>query len=75
VLEPASLSLLTDRRRHPTAGGHGGGPGARGRNELNGQPLPPKVNVPMDAGDVVTITTPGGGGWGDPRGGGGPPGR
>jgi N-methylhydantoinase B len=64
VLEPASLSLLTDRRRHPPAGSHGGAPGARGRNELNGQELPPKVNVPLAAGDVVTVTTPGGGGWG-----------
>ena len=27
VLEPASLSLLTDRRRHPPRGANGGGPG------------------------------------------------
>jgi N-methylhydantoinase B len=67
VLEPASLSLLTDRRRHPTPGSHGGAPGAPGRNELNGQPLPPKVNLPLAPGDVVTITTPGGGGWGAPE--------
>ncbi len=64
VLEPASLSLLTDRRRHRPPGSHGGGPGQCGRNQLNGQPLPPKVNVPLAPGDVVTITTPGGGGWG-----------
>jgi N-methylhydantoinase B len=64
VLEPASLSLLTDRRRHPAPGSHGGEPGQCGRNQLNGQPLPPKANVPLAAGDVVEITTPGGGGWG-----------
>jgi len=64
VLEGANLSLLTDRRRHPTPGSHGGEPGRCGRNELNGTPLPPKVNVALSPGDVVTITTPGGGGWG-----------
>ncbi len=66
VLEPASLSLLTDRRRHPPTGSNGGGPGRCGRNELNGTALPSKVSVPLDAGDVITITTPGGGGWGHP---------
>ena len=64
VLEGANLSLLTDRRRHPAPGSHGGEPGRCGRNELNGTPLPPKVNVALSPGDVVTITTPGGGGWG-----------
>lgn len=68
VLEPATLSLLTDRRRHPPPGSHGGGPGACGRNELNGEELPPKVNVALSPGDLVTITTPGGGGWGAPPG-------
>ena len=66
VLEPASLSLLTDRRRHPPAGSNGGEPGRCGRNELNGAVLPSKVSVSLDAGDVITITTPGGGGWGAP---------
>jgi N-methylhydantoinase B len=66
VLEPARLSLLTDRRRHAPAGLDGGEPGAPGRNELDGQPLPPKVSRDLDAGSVVTITTPGGGGAGVP---------
>jgi len=64
VLEPATLSLLTDRRRHGPLGAAGGDPGRPGGNDLNGRPLPPKVSLPLAAGDVVTITTPGGGGWG-----------
>jgi N-methylhydantoinase B len=64
VLEPATLSLLTDRRRHGPAGAAGGRAGRPGRNELNGSPLGSKVSLPLVAGDVVTITTPGGGGWG-----------
>ncbi|MDQ3920759.1 MAG: hydantoinase B/oxoprolinase family protein, partial [Actinomycetota bacterium] len=34
VLDPASLSLLTDRRRHPPQGAQGGEPGAVGENLL-----------------------------------------
>jgi N-methylhydantoinase B len=64
VLEPATLSLLTDRRRHRPQGRGGGGPGAPGRNLRNGEELPPKVSRPLDAGDVVTVITPGGGGYG-----------
>jgi N-methylhydantoinase B len=67
VLEPATLSLLTDRRTHPPEGAAGGRPGARGANELDGEPLPAKVSRPLDAGAVVTITTPGGGGYGAAR--------
>jgi N-methylhydantoinase B len=67
VLEPATLSLLTDRRRHRPQGRAGGAPGATGRNQLGEQELPSKVSLPLDAGDVVTVTTPGGGGYGPPR--------
>ncbi len=64
VLEPASLSLLTDRRRHGPAGRDGGAPGQPGQNLLNGAALPPKVSVDLAAGDIVSVRTPGGGGWG-----------
>jgi N-methylhydantoinase B len=64
VLEPASLSLLTDRRRHGPRGVEGGKPGRVGRNLLNGEELPPKVSRDLDKGDVVTVETPGGGGYG-----------
>lgn len=64
VLEPATLSLLTDRRRHQPQGLEGGGPGQSGRNLVNGEEVGPKVTVELGAGDVVTVETPGGGGWG-----------
>ena len=64
VLEPASLSLLTDRRRHPPRGVEGGEPGRVGENLLNGKELPAKVGRDLEEGDVVTVRTPGGGGYG-----------
>lgn len=64
VLEPASLSLLTDRRRHAPAGLHGGGPGATGINMVQGEEIGSKESRSLDTGDVVTVQTPGGGGWG-----------
>ena len=36
-------SLLTERRRHAPPGAAGGEPGARGRNLLDGEELPPKA--------------------------------
>jgi N-methylhydantoinase B len=64
VLEPASLSLLTDRRRHGPRGVDGGEPGRVGRNLLGSEELPPKVSREMEEGDVVAVETPGGGGYG-----------
>ena len=64
VLEPATLSLLTDRRRHAPQGLAGGGPGRPGRNLVNGADVPAKTTRQLEAGDVVTVETPGGGGWG-----------
>jgi N-methylhydantoinase B len=66
LLEPATLSLLTDRRRHGPKGLAGGGPGRPGRNLVNGEELPAKTTLELVAGGVVTIETPGGGGWGEP---------
>ena len=64
VLEPASLSLLTDRRRHPPRGANGGEAGAVGENLLNDKDLPPKVSRELEEGDVLAVRTPGGGGYG-----------
>jgi N-methylhydantoinase B len=64
VLESASLSLLTDRRRHPPRGIEGGEPGEPGKNLLNDEELPPKVSRDLEERDVVTVCTPGGGGYG-----------
>ena len=64
VLEPCRLSLLTERRANSPRGARGGADGAVGRNLVNGTPVPAKATLDLAAGDVVTIETPGGGGFG-----------
>jgi N-methylhydantoinase B len=64
ALEACRASILSERRGHAPAGAHGGEPGARGRNLLNGETLPAKATVDLLKGDVIRIETPGGGGWG-----------
>ena len=66
VLEPCTVTLVTERRRHAPSGAAGGVPGVRGANLLNGEPLPAKCRVELQPGDVVSVLTPGGGGWGAP---------
>ncbi len=63
-LTPASVTLITERRRHAPWGLAGGGAGAPGENRLNDQPLPGKARLEVAAGDRLTVMTPGGGGWG-----------
>lgn len=60
-------SLITERRRHAPAGADGGASGARGRNLLDGEELPPKAIGTLQAGQRLRIETPGGGGFGKPR--------
>jgi N-methylhydantoinase B len=67
-LESAEVSLLTERRRRPPWGLHGGQPAQCGRNELDGRELPGKSRFEATVGQVLTIMTPGGGGYGVPRG-------
>jgi N-methylhydantoinase B len=64
ALEPCRFSVVSERRRLAPKGVRGGQPGAAGRNLLNGDELPSKVTRSLEAGDVVTIETPGGGGYG-----------
>jgi N-methylhydantoinase B len=64
VLEPCRLSIISERRRRAPQGAHGGESGERGRNLLNGEELPAKATVELEAGDVITVETPGGGGYG-----------
>jgi N-methylhydantoinase B len=64
ALESCRLSVLSQRRAIAPAGVRGGEPGAAGRNLLNGQELPGSATVDLAPGDVVTIETPGGGGYG-----------
>ncbi|HZC28979.1 MAG TPA: hydantoinase B/oxoprolinase family protein, partial [Gaiellaceae bacterium] len=66
VLEPCRLSIISERRRHAPAGTRGGSAGARGRNLVNGREVPAKVTLDLAPSDVVTIETPGGGGFGAP---------
>jgi len=64
VESPATVSLLTGRRRHAPQGVAGGEDGQTGRNLLDGDPVPAKVTREVDAGTTVTVETPGGGGYG-----------
>ena len=63
-LQPATITLLTERRLHSPWGYQGGEAGQAGSNCLNGESLGPKVHVDVNAGDVLKVETPGGGGWG-----------
>jgi N-methylhydantoinase B len=66
VLEDATVSLLTERRRISPKGLAGGGDGAVGVNLIDGEPVAAKTSVDVDAETTVTVLTPGGGGHGDP---------
>jgi N-methylhydantoinase B len=64
ALEDCRFSIVSERRRHAPQGGGGGSPALPGRNLRNGGEIPAKVTGTLDAGDVLTIETPGGGGHG-----------
>ncbi len=68
VLCDAEASLISERRRRAPYGLAGGEPGKRGKNILirKGieQSLPGKGTISLQAGDVLSIRTPGGGGYG-----------
>lgn len=66
VEQPATVSLLTERRRTHPSGIAGGSDGATGENCIDGERVPAKTTVDIDAGTTVTVRTPGGGGHGDP---------
>jgi N-methylhydantoinase B len=70
ILTSARVALLSERRHDGPAGAAGGSPGSAGQNVLirGGleTPLPSKVTFSVEAGDVVSIRSPGGGGWGTP---------
>jgi N-methylhydantoinase B len=64
ALVECTATLLTERRRVAPPGANGGAAGQPGVNRLNGVDLPAKCRITMQPGDVLTIETPGGGGWG-----------
>ena len=69
VLTDAQVTILSERRKNPPYGLSGGEPGQCGENVLiRGEkeiPLPGKGLVELKAGDVLSIRTPGGGGYGN----------
>ena len=64
----AQATLLADRHTLAPPGAEGGSPGACGRHALVRDgvetTLPAKTSLPLEPGDVLTIQTPGGGGYG-----------
>ncbi|CAN5672514.1 hydantoinase B/oxoprolinase family protein [soil metagenome] len=74
VLVEATVSLITERRVSQPWGLAGGEPGAVGENwllpggdESRSERLPDKCTIQLEAGDVLRMLTPGGGGWGVPQ--------
>ncbi len=63
ALQPCRLSLLTQRRALAPRGAQGGADGHPGRNLLNGEELPAFATLDLEAGELLRIETPGGGGW------------
>merc|ERR1711879_544845 len=67
-----TLSVLTDRRVISPYGLHEGQNGQKGLNLLTRHSdqvivnLGGKSSVNVEAGDIFTLKTPGGGGWGNP---------
>ncbi|MEB3334303.1 MAG: hydantoinase B/oxoprolinase family protein [Cyanobacteriota bacterium] len=69
-LAPMTVCLLSGSRRVPPFGLAGGEPGQPGENEIqragcHWTPLLGCAQVEMEAGDVLRIATPGGGGFGE----------
>ncbi len=67
---PATVTILSERRRTAPYGLHGGKPGAQGRNVLlssgDERELAGKAEFRVARGDLLSLRTPGGGGWGTP---------
>ena len=71
-LAPARVTLMSERRRRPPPGYHGGHHGEPGENVLfrggvEEVQLAGKELIDVEAGDVLSVRTPGAGGWGPPE--------
>jgi len=68
VMGPARVALLCERRERGPSGARGGEDGATGENVLIREgveeSLPGKTTFWVEPGDIVSIRSPGGGGWG-----------
>ncbi|MGD8289823.1 MAG: hydantoinase B/oxoprolinase family protein, partial [Gemmatimonadota bacterium] len=71
ILTPARVALLSERRATGPTGARGGADGQPGENVLTREGveerLPAKATFSVRAGDIVSIRSPGGGGWGHPN--------
>ncbi|UCF19704.1 MAG: hydantoinase B/oxoprolinase family protein [Gemmatimonadota bacterium] len=69
LLTAARMCILAERRRFAPCGAGGGQSGALGESWVRRAGdwigLGGKVDLDLDAGDVISIRTPGGGGWGN----------
>lgn len=72
LLAPGQVTLLSERRERGPSGRREGGPGDPGENVLVREgaerPLPGKITFDALPGDVVSVRSPGGGGWGGEEG-------
>ena len=71
-LSPARVTIMSERRKLPPPGYHGGHHGQTGENVLlrggyEEVRLAGKELLDVEAGDVLSMRTPGGGGWGAPE--------
>lgn len=67
-LKPAQVAILSERRARAPFGLAGGLPGAPGQNLLDGRDVGGHTSFDVRAGARLLIATPGGGGYGPPRG-------
>lgn len=63
-LTATDVTILSDRRKRGPYGLQDGSPGSPGRNRLGRRVLPSKVRLHAKPGDILTLETPGGGGFG-----------
>jgi N-methylhydantoinase B len=64
LLEPATVTFVSQRRATAPEGAGGGEPGAPGEQLVDGEPQAAMFERELPAGSLVVIRTPGGGGWG-----------
>jgi N-methylhydantoinase B len=71
LLTAARVTVLSERRAYAPGGAAGGSPGAHGENLLCRAGawlgLAGKFTTEAEAGDIISIRTPGGGGWGSAK--------
>jgi len=62
-LAPAQVTILSERREFQPWGIEGGEAGGPGLNRLNNVRLPGKCCLQVKSGDILSVSTPGGGGY------------